>query len=188
MARWWSVVLFVGLTTSLAAGFPPGPPASPEIQAKPRPRVAVNQGQRGRVIAFDKESLTINPAVQMLTQLDRKAPPRRFVFSATLKAGGYEPQILNQFRYAMADLKVGDIIQVEYDRLGDVETCTMFSILSRPGGRVPPARDPNPLHSSQHHERANAEQDLVERGIPLPERLQEKLPTVPSPSIPPAAP
>lgn len=188
MARWWSVSLFAGLTTSLAAGFPPGPPASAEIKGKPQLRLAVNQGQRGRVLSFDKESITINPAVQTLTQLDRNAPPRRFLLSAPMKAGKYQPHALHQFRYTTADLKVGDIIQVEYDRLDDVEICTMFCILLRPGGRVPPARDPNPNHSSQHHERANAYQDLLERGIPLPERFRDPVPPSLTPPPPQSAP
>jgi len=43
-------------------------------------------------------------------------------------------------------------------------------IYRRPGGRVPPAPDESPDQAYRWHERMNADQDLEEKGIPLPSK------------------
>lgn len=70
----------------------------------------------------------------------------------------------------IADLRVGDIIDVRFSRW---DQCDAFIIYERPGGPIPQVRgEPEPREEWQmrYHERMNYRLDFEKRGIPLPER------------------
>lgn len=101
-----------------------------------------------------------------------------FPVSDILASGGYDPAS-SATRYYLRDVHVGDKVDVCFDRIDGVYICNGVSILRRPGGRVPPSRDPR---QSTHHKWANAHQDFEEKGIPLPARVDDP-PEPPSPSV-----
>jgi hypothetical protein len=106
------------------------------------------------------------------------------------------------FMYRIADVKVGDLVIVSYACLGDADICDHICIDKRPGGRVPPLpkkgeafdRPEGFLRYSRpdgkipkkmledfqsrpyipYHEWRNAHWDLVDKGIPYPEKFGEK--------------
>ena len=113
------------------------------------------------------------------------------------KAQGYT--VPPMFMYPLADVKVGDVVAIYYTHLGKLDICDHISIQKRPGGRVPPlpqeAEDllntaaimkaklppgtplPPSLRDAVHipyHEKQNAHWDLVDKGIPYPEKFGAK--------------
>lgn len=84
---------------------------------------------------------------------------------------GDAPNVLRYSSYRLSDVKVGDKVTLTIQVIDGRYTCTNITINRRPGGRVPLAPlDDLPNDDSHHDERANAYQDLEERGIPLPDK------------------
>jgi hypothetical protein len=98
-------------------------------------------------------------------------PERKFFLTGPLAEGGYKKGVSHAHR--LADVQVGDRVSVEGVRRGAVEYAETVTVWGRPYGRVPPTAtesDKPPLPGIPwFHEYRNAEQDLAERGIPLPE-------------------
>ena len=128
--------------------------------------------------------------------------PKLFQASETLAAGEFPKAIsfkpngrlrttLPLFRYRLADVKVGDRVQIYFSRLNGVDICDAISISKRPGGQVPPLPDgAEPLLESvsgkympRYHEWTNALWDLEDKGIPFPEKFGEfrRWPVAPMP-------
>lgn len=100
-------------------------------------------------------------------------PERRLAAVGPLAEGGYKKGDPGANTYRLADVQVGDRVIVKGIRRGVAEYAETVSIRRRPGGRVPPApgnlAKAPPLNQPWFHEMMNAEQDLEERGIPLPQ-------------------
>ena len=91
----------------------------------------------------------------------------------TLRSGGYWEEE-HPATYRLVDVKVGDRVEICCLELNGELRCETIRIDRRPGGRVPPCPDKNPHSDWKWHERANAYQDLEEKGIPLPARFDPK--------------
>ena len=106
--------------------------------------------------------------------------------SAGLQAGRFDPGMMAGGSYLPGQVEFGDKVTIDFERRGGASICYAIMICKRPGGRVPPS--PN-LQGDEHnvkmlgykyHEYANAQQDLEEKGIPLPDKFKPK----PSPKVP----
>jgi hypothetical protein len=154
----------------------------------------------GTVTEVTKDSITIRWPGET---------PKRFPASETLASGGIpkEPRLSptrrqpydvdDHLRYRLADVKVGDHVMILFARLGNVDTCDHICIRKRPGGRVPPlpegAVTPKrippqlvgkaPWLEIPYHEEANAYWDLLDKGIPYPEKFgpDRRFPVAPMP-------
>lgn len=127
-----------------------------------------------------------------------QTPPhavKQFQWSRALAAGGPpgnrgdQPssplgvgQPSENYRYRVNDIQVGDTIEMFYCRVDGVDVCDSFSIIRRPGGKVPPSpgdenlravvnRTELTLNTSRHHERCQAYQEWELNGTPLPKWL-----------------
>jgi len=119
----------------------------------------------GKVVAVTDRSITIKPEVGGANRL--------YPVTALLASGDY-PRVGARGRwYKLADIKVGDKVEVEYDRKGGIEICTAVCMRRRPGGKVPAGHYPANL-GYQPHERCQALQDFEEKGIPLPEKYDPR--------------
>lgn len=149
----------------LVARAGPHPPAGVGREiAPPRPRVqAIEQSCTGFVVAVGRDFITV--------QGEKIGPPQRFAVCPALAAGRYIPGINSAERYGLSDVALGDIVGLRYDRIDDVDVCQRLWVRRRPGGRIPPARDPDPRDSFPPHELFQAYQDFEEKGTPLPERF-----------------
>lgn len=102
-------------------------------------------------------------------------PERKFFAAGPLAEGGYGKQGVGSYR--LADIRVGDRVIVNGLRKNTAEFADSVSIRGRPGGTVPPAADdldkPPLAGTPWYHEYRNAEQDLAERGVPLPAGYRE---------------
>jgi hypothetical protein len=74
--------------------------------------------------------------------------------------------------YLLDDVKVGDEVMVGTGILRDTNFAMYLSIERRPGGKIPASR--NPSERRPHHEWLQARIDFKEKGIPIPEHLQDK--------------
>jgi len=117
---------------------------------------------RGRVLAYSASGIVLkseNGIVQpmLIGTILRSAPH-----------GDFNAPFEN---YTIADLKNGDSVVIGYITLNRVDYAETLCIRRRPGGRVPIAPGEVPTSQNQWHERCNAEQELEEKGIPLPEKF-----------------
>ena len=93
--------------------------------------------------------------------------------------------------YQPSDVRVGDVVWLDYYHTNGQDLCREFIIYRRPGGKIPPWPGDAELKTTpeaRHHARVQAYQDWEEKGTPIPARYQP----VPSKGIgvpyPPAAP
>ncbi len=120
---------------------------------------AVHQSCAGKVLEVTKNSITIQPELG--------GQPRRFTACALLASGDCRRVGVPCDMYKLSDVQLGDKVDLEYSLIDGVAICDAIAILRRPGGRVPPGHYP-PNLVDPPHERAQAYQDLEEKGIPLP--------------------
>lgn len=168
--------------------------SNPDNEAAPRqvPKVEhVNQGITGFVKEVTKDSITIESG--------RGGQPRRFAVSDILASGDFWRSVTPPSRYKLSDIRVGDQVNIDYDRIDGRDICWAVGIRRRPGGKIPPGHYPADARY-QPHEQAQALQDLEEKSIPLPEKYlspeerEERAariappPREAVPPIPPAAP
>jgi hypothetical protein len=161
-------------------------------------------GYQGVVKEVTKDSITI--------QWPGEEKPKKFAVSETLAAGGFPTKsrpgstqlVPYWYRYRLKDVEVGDIVYIHFARLGGVDICDQINISKRPGGRVPPlppgAQNLRPIPELPialfpplipYHERKNAYWDLVDKGIPYPEKFgkDRRFPEAPMPrELPPPGP
>jgi hypothetical protein len=124
-----------------------------------------------------RETFTVTAASGEVTTFRRiDQPLRRFEVCEELAAGGHlsvldRRDVDYSDSYRLADVRVGDIVVIQPRRENGTTICKTICIMRRPGGRIPPA----PVESSdprrKHHEMRQAEQDLEEKGIPIPDRF-----------------
>jgi hypothetical protein len=141
------------------------------------PRVeAIDQSCTATVVEVTVDSI--------LVREDRPGRLRRFVVSATLAAGDYPRSPILSQRYKLSDVNVGDIVNIDYNRINGMDICWAVGVRRRPGGRIPHGHYP-PDSLYLPHEQAQALQDFEEHGIPLPEKYRPRfiriLPMAPMP-------
>lgn len=128
-----------------------------------------NISYRGTVTAVDRFSITI------MRPGDKEA--REFLIVKELSEATVAPPGSRHCdtNYLPSDVRVGDLVTINYCEDGADKVCYEICILRRPGGRVPPgyARNLDSV-SFRHHECMNAHQDLEEKGIPLPPKYDPK--------------
>jgi hypothetical protein len=141
----------------------------------------------GTVTAVDQGTITVAAEAKKIEQYDAKGqfvktiiippqPPRKFTAVGPLAEGGYLKDGIPMAQYRLSDVKVGDKVSFDWRRVGNVYEVHYVSIYRRPGGRVPPSPGEKPGEPNPWHEKANALQDLEEKGTPLPEKYRPKLP------------
>lgn len=149
----------------------------------------------GTVTAVDKESITVADVGKIITryipvpgQPDREEvtiippqPPRRFIAHGPLAKGGYLEHGSPASQYRLSDVKVGDKVFFDWWRFEGTDYVHYVRIDRRPGGRVPPSPAEKPGEENPWHEKANAYQDLEEKGIPLPEKFRPTRAVPPKP-------
>ncbi len=81
--------------------------------------------------------------------------------------------------YLLGDVKVGDEVGMGTGTLRDTNFALFVCITRRPGGKIPPSR--NPDESRPYHEYRQARIDYKEKGIPIPEHLRDKHANEPKP-------
>jgi hypothetical protein len=200
---------FAALALSLASAGVARADDAKSAQPPPEPEVEfVNRPYWGTVTELTRDSITIAKAERVLTTeqiapdgtrrwltvVQPAQPPRRFLVSAVLAAGGIpkDPRpvpgrrayrVPEAYMYRLMDVKVGDWVYVMYARVDGVDICDHISIVKRPGGRVPPLPEgvetPPKLPPGwperpwiRYHEGMNAYWDLEDRGIPYPEKFE----------------
>ena len=176
----WGVIWGVTLLTFL--------PGGPLAAAEDPPLLAVRKpGQQdfkggevyGIVTRLDKNGFSVRGRV------DERVAPQRWgeldlQLSADLRAGRFNPGMPSGRSYLPEDLQVGDGVSVDFNRRGGADICTAISIVKRPDGRVP--LSPNVKADERqekavgykYHDWQNAQNDLWERGIPLPDKFKPK--------------
>ena len=189
MRRCLALALFASL------GSPGTAPTSMSAQQPlgvPPPNVPGIWGgiHRGAVTEITKTSITVTSPgwVEKLVQplpngsaliefrVIPEQPPRMFRLSKALAAGRtpefeVDPifpvvtSVDDSYYNVVADLRVGDVVEVKYTRL---DLCEAFRIERRPGGIIPPPRGRDPHAAYQFHEHMQAIQDWEERGAPFP--------------------
>jgi hypothetical protein len=128
----------------------------------------VNGSFTGRVQDVTVDSITIiGDGIQCVGDHIIRGTKRYFA-SETLLRGEMGKRLGYGDMYRLKDVKTGDVVSIFYDRISDRYICTHIAILRRPGGRVPPSPGEPENSIFRHHERMNAQQDLEEKGIPLP--------------------
>lgn len=113
-------------------------------------------------------------------------PPRRFKLAKDLAAGEYglkDRSPRPSAEYPIADVRIGDLVTIQYEAEDNERVCWTVVIERRPGGRVPPApREKAFGNYPRHHELMNVLQDW-EAGIPIPDRYRayfaDRLPLTP---------
>jgi hypothetical protein len=146
---------------------------------------------RGIVVGLTEKTVTIKPA-GILTCLeisslpdgtkkerqytqDNTQPPREFVFSEILRPrpGGVGRPIVG---HQIADLRMGDVVEISCQRSRGVYVCTDIKIHRRPGGRVPPTVADARLSQERRWDNArNAEQDREEKATAALQRFTARL-------------
>lgn len=131
-----------------------------------------------------------------VTEIDRE-------FSITLRAADGEtkqfqidPKLIGPppanpfawFGHRLADVRVGDVVRVEYHHRNGLDTCQAIDICRRPGGKIPPVPGESPHAPFRVHERLQAYQDWEEKGIPIPPEHLPVHPGLLAVPFPPVAP
>lgn len=158
-------------------GAPP-PKGDPESMNRTRCRTA------GFVKSIDKDGITLFwPAMRVLhlrhdpvtgDLIDLKkdtrpaVPAKIFHLGEELAKGGYDKTASNTYR--ITDVRIGDRVDIHYDRRNGVDICRTICIDRRPDGQVPPAPGEKPDAFRKHHEQANADQDWEEFQSPYPRK------------------
>lgn len=124
----------------------------------------------GVVTAVNHSGITIRGARPFRGEAERVQtfPFELGLASATrVPPGGH----VNDTVYLPTDVRVGDVVRIEFADDGVEAVCERITIRRRPGGRVPPGYCKG--DTLRHHERMNAHQDLEEKDIPLPEKYDD---------------
>lgn len=200
-------------------------PADPTIGRDAPPKVEfINRPYAGTVTAVTKDSITVTtpryikkgiPGGSRHPIVVPAQPPKRFVMSEILATGGIprDPRpkdgrilyrVQYMYMYRLADVKVGDVVDIRYAHVDGVDTCDHICIHKRPGGHLPPLpegveprasfySDPptkywTPPVFIPYHERMNARWDFEDKGIPYPEKFgnRRRFPVAPMPREVPA--
>jgi hypothetical protein len=167
----------------------------------------------GIVAAIGKDSLTLTflPERQWVCRPDQKGqmifvevaplpapPPKTFKLSSLLAAGKASAGRGAEWSYGIADVRVGDWVELcHHTRPNGIDCCDNIRITRRPGGKIPPApgeKEGNKPY--RYHEKAQAHQDFLEKGMPIPDKFlpesQRKIAPMPhevkTPRIPSAEP
>jgi len=115
----------------------------------------------GHVVTVTKESITIRTSVrkEIVT----------YPFHDELAAGKVHEYAKGVTGYRTRDVHVGDEVWLGICSEDGKKFCAEINIRKRPGGRVPEAfaDGPKPTYA----ERRNADNDLADFGIPIPERF-----------------
>ena len=98
---------------------------------------------------------------------------QQFPVGMVLRSGRYYENE-SPSTYRLADVKIGDRVDIACLELNGELQCETICIHRRPGGRVPPCPDEKPDTYLKWHERANAYQDFEEKGIPLPAKFDPR--------------
>jgi hypothetical protein len=86
-------------------------------------------------------------------------PPRKFPLSSLLAEGKAYTKRGPEHSYRIADVKLGDWVEVTYHKRPDkTDCCDNICIWRRPGGTVPPAPDDKLPASERWHNKRNAQQ------------------------------
>jgi hypothetical protein len=109
---------------------------------------------RGRVVGLNEKSVILKfegnlqikstahhldgTTTETIYVQDNNQPPREFVFSPHFRPLP-NGRVLVQRGHKVADLQLGDKIDIHTCQLGGVDFCTEIWITRRPGARVPPA-------------------------------------------------
>ena len=109
-------------------------------------------------------------------------PPLTFEAGKVFADRGFSKALGALYSYRWSDVKVGDRVDIRFERVDGKFQCTAIAIRRRPGGRIPPGHVPD-LRDPPYHEYAQALQDREEKGIPLPDKFKPK-PTPPIPILP----
>lgn len=97
-------------------------------------------------------------------------PAKTFALGEDLAKGQYMRIATASNTYRAADVRVGDWVTIQYDRVNGIDTCTQISIHRRPGGAVPPAPGEKPWEFKKYHEQANADQNWEEKRLAYPRK------------------
>jgi hypothetical protein len=193
------LMLLLGTFASVRASAPPSRVPPPE----PEPRNDAGGVLYGGVVtALKKDSITVQyddeppkmfPVSATLSAGEIPLDPRPI-------PGRQQAYSLSPFQmYRFSDVKIGDWVCVGYSKIGGVVVCDHIQIIKRPGGVVPPLpkeveelRHPVKQWSLRHpgqpvpkalaeypppisyHEYMNAYWDLVDKGIPFPEKFGDE--------------
>jgi hypothetical protein len=142
----------------------------------------------GIISAVGKDSLTLTflPTVEEVWRPDPNgkmifvkvnpvpaAPPKTFKLSSLLADGKAFTQRGPEWSYGIADVKVGDRVQLySHKRPDGTDCCDNIRVTGRPGGKIPPAPgEPEDKQPYRYHERAQAYQDFAEKGTPIPDKF-----------------
>jgi len=163
------------------------PPDQPASRPGPDPKVnTANISYWGIITSISKDSISIQFADE---------DPKKFAVSKDLADGqipmkarpmpGVRPyHVAASSMYRLTDVRKGDWVVICYAHIDNQNICDHISILKRPGGRVPPLPDeaeslrmPKPIPGVvdmphlRYDELRNAHWDLVDKGIPYPEKF-----------------
>ena len=94
-------------------------------------------------------------------------PPLTFHADKVFADRGFSKALGAPYSYRWSDVKIGDRVDIRFERVDGKFQCTAIAIRRRPGGRIPPGHVPD-LRDPPYHEYAQALQDFEEKGIPLP--------------------
>ncbi len=188
---WRSLCILALSPYMLLVAFAPARAAPPNEQS---PSMKPPEPKDGTVDVFYPGVVTELTKTSITLQFDglKDQKPKRFLVSETLAAGkipmeprpipgsSYKYPVMPADMYRLTDVKVGDWLIIHYARIDGVDICDHIRIQKRPGERVPPLSeeaDPLTTHFGKpcirYHEYANAYWDLVDKGIPYPEKFGE---------------
>ncbi len=141
-------------------------PAAPlEVAPEPGLRIPINGTFfKGTVTELTRDRI----AIQLKT-----GKIQQFPVGMVLRSGRYYEDE-HPSTYRLADVKIGDRVDIACLELNGELQCETICIHRRPGGRVPPCPGERPDTNLKWHERANAYQEFEEKGIPLPARFDPK--------------
>jgi hypothetical protein len=148
---------------SLGLLMPPAvKPSGPNQPPVAKPNVEfVRYDYQGTVTEVTDKSITIQ---------EPGFDPKRFPASGPLAGGKYGQRLGYPSMYRLADIRVGDKVDIFCERINGVYYCTHICILGRPGGKIPPSPGEPADIIYKWHERRQAYQDWEEKGIPIPDK------------------
>lgn len=95
---------------------------------------------------------------------------KKFLLDKELAKGGYLKTASGGWTYRITDVRVGDRVEIEYDRRDGIDICKKIRIDRRPNGLVPPAPGEKPDEFRKWHEEKNADQDWEVSRMPYPRK------------------
>jgi len=106
---------------------------------------------------------------------DNTREPVELAFSPALSKGERDSSPNYGTDHGVADLRVGDLVYLDYYRsLAGMDTCKAIGIQRRPGGKVPPAHHDlsgQNKFRGRWDDKCNAEQFMEEVGMPMVGKL-----------------